>query len=276
MKSNSRKKSIPSTILLCLLMAFTSFPLYIMLVGAFKPNASLNSIPVDLNPFTDLTLKSIIQVLEDSGIFLWMKNSFVLALSVAFLTAFIGLFAGYALARINFRGKAFIFATVMATMMMPKQVLMIPNFLVADSLGLVNTMPGVILTSLAPAFSIFLCRQAISSLPNGLLEAAEIDGCSELGKFFKIVLPLALPSAGAAAIFSFFAAFNNYLWQLIMISDKKLQTLSVGIAMFSQTKIANKSLQLACALIASVPLVIIFLLTQKVFIKGATAGAMKG
>lgn len=271
-----RKISTIGTILLCLVLAVVVMPFYIMLVGAFKPNASLITIPVDLKPFVGFTLKNIKVVLEKSDILLWLKNSLVLSITVAASTAFIGITAGYAFAKIKFHGKDLFFALVMATMMMPKQMLLIPNYLVAYNLHLENTMSGVILTSIAPAFGVFLSRQFISSLPGTLFDAAEIDGCNEIAKFFRIALPLSLPSVGTVSIFAFFTCFNDYIWQLIMISDKSLKTLPIGIAFFSEQMLNNRSAQLAIALLATIPLVIIFLVGQKFFIKGVTAGAVKG
>lgn len=276
MKLKNRRISPLSTFLLILLMVFTSMPLYIMLIGAFKPNINLVKLPPDLVPFTEFTLINIKKALTDSDMFLWMKNSLVLSLSVALLTALIGVLAGYPFARMKFRGKKILFALVMATLMMPKQVLMIPNYLVASELGLVNKMIGVILTSLAPAYSVFLARQSIASLPSELFEAAEIDGCSEPGKFFRIALPLSLPAMGTAAIFAFFNSFNDYVWQLIMISDVNLRTLPIGVSFLASIFKSNKGVQLAGSLIASLPLIVGFLLAQKVFIKGATDGAIKG
>ena len=160
--------------------------------------------------------------------------------------------------------------------MMPKQVLLIPNYLVANELGLVNKMIGVILTSIAPAFGVFLSRQFYTSLPSELFEAAELDGCGEVRKFFSIALPLSSSAVGTIGIFSFFGCFNDYLWQLVMISDKKLKTLPIGISMYAQSMPGNKAAQLAVALFATVPVIIIFLIFQKFFIKGATEGSVKG
>jgi len=271
---NRRQISIPGTIGVCLLLVIVVMPFYIMLVGAFKPNVNMMAVPVDLRPFTDFTIENINKVFKKSDLLLWMKNSLLISCSVALLTCFIGVTAGYAFAKIKFHGKNFFFMLVMATMMMPKQMLLIPNYLVANSLHLVNTHIGVILTTVAPAFGVFLSRQFISSLPGTLFDAAEIDGCSEPGKFFRIALPLSLPAIGTISIFSFFACFNDYIWQLIMISDKKLQTLPIGLAFFSSR--AGKGEQMALALLATLPLVVLFIVCQKFFIKGATVGAVKG
>lgn len=272
----NKKISILSTILLIILMIFTMVPFYIMIVGSFKPAVSLVSIPIDLNPFSNLTLRNIITVLQKSEIFIWLKNSFMISLLGALITSFVSITAGYSFARINFRFKNFLFFLVMATLMMPKQVLLIPNFLVANQLHLVDTMFGVIVTSIAPASGVFLCRQFISSIPRDLFEAAEIDGCGELRKFYLVNIPLSLPAIGTTMILSFFNIFNDYLWQLIMISDKNLKTLPIGVTLFAQTQLGNKAVQLAVAFIATIPLLILFIIFQKFFIKGNTEGAIKG
>lgn len=271
---NKRQISILGTIVLILLLVVIVMPFYIMFVGAFKPNVSLLQIPVDLVPFRDFTFENIQKVFKKTQVLLWMKNSFLISLTVALATAFIGVTAGYAFAKIKFRGKTLLFALVMATMMMPKQMLMIPNYLVAYSLQLQNTMSGVILTSIAPAFGVFLSRQFISSLPGTLFDAAEIDGCGEIRKFFRIALPLSMPSIGTISIFAFFTCFNDYIWQLIMISNETLQTLPIGIAFFGGR--GGKGEQMALAMLATIPLILLFIFCQKFFIKGATVGAVKG
>ena len=276
LKSHKKKYSIPSTIWMVIVVCIVMAPLFIMAVGAFKPNLSLIQTPVDLVPFKDFTLNNVKKVLAESEVFLWLRNSFILSFAVACTTVFISICAGYSFAKINFRGKVVFFSIVIATMMMPKQILMIPNYLVANKLHLQYTMVGVVLTSIAPAFGIFLSRQAISSLPSELFDAAEIDGCGEVDKFFRVVVPLSIPTVGTIGIFSFFSTFNDYIWQTIMISGKSLRTLPIGMSYFAQLQNNNKAAQLAMALIATVPLTVLFVLCQKFFIKGATAGAVKG
>ena len=273
---SSQRISVVSTLILLILMIVCLFPFYIMIVGSFKPSIALIKIPIDLNPFRDLTMKNVMTVWEKSDIFLWLKNTLVIGVSVAALTCFVGVLGGYSFARIAFKGKKVLFMLVMATMMMPKQILLIPNYLVADNLGLVDKMGGVILTSIAPAFGVFMSRQFISSIPGELFEAAEIDGCGEIRKFFGVALPLSMPVIGTVGIFSFFNCFNDYLWQLVMISGKRLKTLPIGISMYAQTMPGNKAAQLAVALFATAPVVVLFLLSQRFFIKGATEGAVKG
>jgi len=272
-----RKISWVNTIILCVLMIGVAAPLYVMVVGAFKNNAALMSLPPDLNPFSgNWWWRSMETILLKSDVLLWMRNSFIIAISVAVLTTAIGMTAGYSFARLKFYGKKFLFALVIATMIMPKAVLMVPNFLVAKNLGLVDNMLGVILTTLGPAFAVFLSRQCIQTLPSELFEAAEIDGTNEFGKFIRVAFPLTMPSMGAATIFSFFGAFNDYTWQLIMISNPDLMTTSVGVATLQSKYGSVVGVSLAGSLLVSIPLLLIFLAFQKVFIKGATVGAVKG
>ena len=276
MKLRQKKISIPSTILLFIFMLFLMTPFYVMLVGSLKNNISLITFPIDLSFTKELTFVNYRYVLEKSAILSWLLNSLSLSTAVALITCALASTAGYAFAKITFKGKNILFVLVLATMMLPKQILLIPNFLVAHSLDLEDKWTGVVLTTIAPAFGVFLCRQLMSSIPIELTDAAEIDGCGEIRKFFYIILPMALPAVGTVFIFSFFACFNDYIWQLIMISDKKLITLPIGIAMFSQAATSNKGCQLAVACIATLPLVLLFILCQKFFIKNVTAGAVKG
>jgi multiple sugar transport system permease protein len=161
-------------------------------------------------------------------------------------------------------------------MMLPKQVLLVPNFLVAKQLGLVDTLIGVVFTSLNLAFGVFLCKQFMSSLPNEMLEAARIDGCNDFAIFIKIVIPLSMPVLGALAIFSFIAGWNDFLWQYIMLSSKSLRTMPMAIAMLSLERLNYLGYQMAGATLCAIPMIAVFLAFQKYFIRGLTVGAIKG
>ena len=263
-------------ILLTILVLIFLFPFYVMLVGAFKNQMALTMVPPDLNPFIRTTANNLKYVLDKSGIFQWLLNSTVMSLGVALLTAFVSGTAGYSFAKKRFRGHNVLFAVVIATMLLPRQMLLIPNYLVAMNLGLTNKMIGLILTSVSPAFGIFLCRQFMEGLPTELIEAADMDGCGEIRKFISIVVPLSAPAMGALAIFAFFSTWNDYLWQLIMIGSRPLQTVPIGIATFSQGQISNVGRQLMAAAIATLPMLIVFLLCQKAFVRGITLGGVKG
>ena len=235
MKTKKIGKWVSFTLLILLILVFL-FPYYVMITGAFKSQMALQLIPPDLNPFRNLTGKNAAYVWQKTEILLWLANSTAVSLGTAIITVFIGATAGYAFAKKRFRGQELIFALVIATMLLPRQMLLIPNYLVAMKLHLTNSRIGLILTTVSPAFGVFLCRQFMGRIPTELLEAAEIDGCGEIRRFIGIVLPMALPALGALGIFSFFSAWNDYLWQLIMIADKGLRTTPIGIALFPRVR----------------------------------------
>jgi len=264
------------TVFLVILTILFLFPFYVMLVGAFKNQMALTLVPPDLNPFGSVTLKNLRYVVQKSGIFRWLLNSLAVSGGVALLTAFIASTGGYSFAKKRFRARTALFVLVIATMLLPRQMLLIPNYLVAMSLKLTNKRIGLILTSVSPAFGIFLCKQFMEGIPSELIEAADIDGCGEIRKFASLIFPLSLPAVGALAIFAFFSTWNDYLWQLIMISSRNLQTVPIGIATFSQGQITNVGRQLMAAAIATVPMLVVFLLCQKSFVRGITLGGVKG
>ncbi len=273
---NKQKKGLFSSAILFILMLLMMMPFYIMIIGAFKNNSALMILPPDLNPLKNMILDNLFYVVGKSDILTWLLNSFAISLSVAVLVMFISATAGYAFAKIGFCGRGIFFAIVIATMILPKQILLIPNFLVALKLGLKDTLIGVILTSVSPPFGIFLCRQFMVNIPTELIEAAEIDGCGEVRKFSSVIVPLSWPAMGAVGIFAFFGVFSDYLWQLIMISSKTLQTVPIGIAMFAQKSVTNVGYQFMAAAIVTLPIIVIFLCCQNFFIKGVTFGGVKG
>lgn len=265
-----------SLILLWVLLLIFIVPFYVMFVGAFKNNTALQLVPPDLNPFRRMLLSNAIYVFGRSSILRWLLNSFTIGAGIAFFTVFISSTAGYAFAKKRFRGNSILFTIVILTMILPKQVLLVPNYLVAMKLHLTDQLLGVILTTVAPPFGIFLCRQFMQTIPTEMVEAAEIDGCSEIGKFVRIILPLSAPVLGALAIFSFITGWNDFLWQLIMISSREKRTVPIGIASFVEELSSNTGYQLMGALIATVPMLAVFLSCQKFFIKGITLGGVKG
>ena len=264
-------------IILMIVTIFSLNPFYIMAVGAFKASISLRLVPPDLSPFKDLIIGNWDYVAFKSDIWLWLINSILLGVFVAAITVFVCACAGYSFAKKDFHGRGILFAVIIGTMIMPRQMLLIPNYLVAQNLHLTpNNFLGLVLTTVTLPFGIFLCRQFMASIPTELMEAAEIDGCGEIHKFASIVLPLSVPVMGALAIFSFLGSWNDYLWQLIMISDVKKYTITIGIAFFAQATQTNIGRQMMAALIATIPILIMFLSFQKVFIKGITMGGVKG
>ena len=279
MKKTKARRAAPhraSLAALILAMLVFLFPFYIMLVGAFKNQMALTLVPPDINPFHNLTANNLRYVFDKSGILTWLLNSLLVSGGTALLTILVSATAGYSFAKKKYRGRDILFGVVISTMLLPRQMLLIPNYLVAMNLGLTNSLYGLVLTSVSPAFGIFLCRQFMQGIPTELIEAADMDGCGEIRKFASVILPLSAPALGALAIFSFFGTWNDYLWQLIMIGERDLYTVPIGVATFSQGQISNTGRQLMAAAVATLPMLALFLACQKAFVRGITLGGVKG
>ena len=205
----------------------------------------------------------------------YIFNTFYIAIATVLLNLFFCSLTGYALARMHFRGRQFIFYCILATTMVPFQVLLIPLFIVTLKLGLVDTYAGVILPVAVNAFGIFLLRQAFSTIPKDLEEAARIDGCNEFTIYSRIMLPLIKPALATQAAFTFVAQWNDFLWPLVVLKSRELYTLQLGLASLQGVFGVNWRYISAASVIALVPTVLFFLFTQRFFTQGLTSGAVK-
>ena len=203
-------------------------------------------------------------------------NTFFIAISTVVLNLFFCSLAGYALARMRFRGRQAILYMVLATTMVPFQVLLIPLFIVTLKLGLVDTYGGVILPVAVNAFGIFLLRQAFSTIPVDLEDAARIDGCGDFTIYARIMVPLVKPAMATQAAFTFVAQWNDFLWPLVVLKSRELYTLQLGLASLQGVFGVNWRYISAAAIIALIPTVLFFLMAQRFFTQGLTSGAVKG
>ena len=259
-----------------LAMIWCLIPLYVMVVGAFKPSVALSLLPADLNPFTNLRLDNIVDVIKSSNMGLAFRNSLIISIGTVVITVVIGMTAGYAFAKREFWGKKIWFVVLLITMMLPNQVMLIPKYTVANNFGLTNHLYGVVFTSINAAYGIFLCRQFIGSISDELLAASRLDGCSEFQSFWHVVLPLSTPVMASLAIFTFINSWNDFVWQNIMLSKTALRTVPLALKFLSQNTEANTlALQFAGATLSAVPMILFFLFFQKYFIKGIGDGALK-
>jgi multiple sugar transport system permease protein len=266
-------KIIQRTVL-AILMCVSILPIYVMLVGALKSNYALFNIPPDILPFR-ITFENF-KILYEMKVFRWFLNSVIISGFTTILTIFIACCAGYSFAKKNYPGKNIIFMVLLATMMIPRQILMVPTFILIKEMGLYDNFLALILPAAAAPFGVFLMKQFMQTLPNELIEASIIDGCSEIRTFFSIVVPLSKPAIGALAIFVFMASWNDYMWQLILITSRIRWTMPLALANLMQEKISFVGYQMAGATIAALPMIIIFLSFQSYFIKGITVGGVKG
>ena len=206
----------------------------------------------------------------------WLVNTVFMAVASMILTCVTSAMAGYALAKKRFIGRGVLFTLIVCAMALPKQVILIPLLREMSSLQLYNTIWAVIFPIVGWPFGIFLMKQFSEGIPGEMLEAARIDGASELTTFTRIALPIIKPGIGALAIFTFINSWNDYFMQLIMLSSTSKLTISLGIAKLQAENSTDYGLIMAGAALAAVPIIIVFLAFQKYFTKGITMGAVKG
>ncbi|MBC5625566.1 carbohydrate ABC transporter permease [Clostridium sp. NSJ-49] len=266
--------NIASFIILCMLTIIFIFPFYWIITGSFKDQAATIAVPPQWFP-ADFTLKNWIS-LAKQPLVRWTFNSFFIAISTTVLVCVTSTLAGYVLAKKRFPGRHLIFWALIAAMALPKQVIMVPLFNLLTKLDLINTYRGLILPAVGWPFGIFLMKQFSETIPSELIEASRIDGCTQLGTFRNVVIPIVKPGIGALAIFTFITSWNDYFMQLILIRSTDMQTLPLGIALMQAEFTTNYGLMMAGAAIASIPMIIIFLICQKSFTQGITVGAVKG
>lgn len=278
MKTKKRRVFSLGAAVVVLVCAFALLPFVIMILGSFKPNMALSVVPVDFSPLRNVTLKNYIEVTQTVNVFQAYLNSLELMLFVVGSEVLLSVMAGYIFAVKEFRMKRVLFAMVIVTMMMPRQLLLVPNFMVAKKLRLIDSIGGAALTTINASYGIFLTRQYVLSISRDFYESARIDGCGELGIFARIVLPLSKPVMAAVAISSMFTVWNDYLWQNIMLTSGKNQTVPLMLAYLSnksKSGIPAFGIQLSGSVISVIPLLIFFMIFQKWFIEGVSAGGVK-
>lgn len=254
--------------------AFALLPLLWMLSVSFMQPGESNALPPPLWPSSP-TLANYRQLLAQTGIGRYFVNSLVVAGGVTASSLLFNLMAGYAFAKLKFGGRDRVFQALLAALVIPGQVAMMPLFLMLKGMGLVNTWAGVILPGMAGVFGIYLVRQYARSLPDALLEAARIDGAGEWRIFFTIVLPLLKPVIVTLAVFGFLGSWNDFMWPLIVLTDADLHTLPVAIASLSREHVADGELMMAGAVVTVLPVLVLFLALQKHYMQGLLMGGVK-
>jgi multiple sugar transport system permease protein len=205
----------------------------------------------------------------------FILNSLVVALAVTASNLLCCSLAGYGLAKYRFFGREVVFLIMLSTLMLPLEVLLVPTYLVVKQIGWVNTYQGLIVPLLVDAFGIFLMSQFIRSIPNELIEAARIDGASEFGIYWRIVLPNIKPALAALAVFSFREAWDLFIWPLVAVTSSDMKTLPLGIAQFESEFGVQYHLQMAIAIIGMIPLILLFLAAQRAFERGIVLSGIK-
>jgi multiple sugar transport system permease protein len=250
-------------------------PMLWMLVTSFETFAETQHFPPILRP-SGLRWQNYQQVLELSRFPRWFLNTVVVTTVVVIANLLFCSLAGYAFARLKFWGRDVVFIILLATMMIPFQVIMIPTFLIVRQLGLIDSLSALIVPNLAGAFGIFMLRQFFRTLPIELEEAARIDGASRLGVLFKIVLPLSGPVLATLAVITFMWTWNDFLWPLITIYDVDNMTLQLGLTTFQGAHKTNTNLLMAANVMSILPSLLLFFVLQRYFIRGIATTGLKG
>ena len=261
---------------LLVLFAFTAiFPLLWMLSVSFMHAGEASSLPPPLWP-KSATLDNYRELFQRAGMGRYLANSVFVASAITLLALALNLAAGYAFAKLRFAGRDRVFQTLLAALVIPAQVAMIPLFLMMKWLGLVNSYGGVIVPAMATVFGIFLVRQYARTIPDELLEAARIDGAGEWRIFATIVLPLLKPIIVTLAIFTFLASWNDFMWPLIVLNDQAWQTAPVALAALSREHVQDNELMMAGSVVTIVPVLLLFLALQRHYLQGLLIGSVKG
>ena len=277
------KKVVKNIILYSALITFAVFallPLFWMILTALKVEGHALKIGfIPEGQWSELyTFKNFTDVMfnPDFPFFKFFVNSVIVSMSVALISAFMCLFAGYAFARKEFPGKKVLFAVLLASMMVPGMIFMVPQFAIVTKLGWMDSWAGLVIPHTANVFGIFLLRQSIEKIPKSLFEAVQVDGANDFQVLKIVVLPLVMPIVVTLILLSFLGQWSNFLWQLIVNTpNSEWRTLPVGLALFrGQYSIAWEKM-MAAACFSIIPIVILFIFVQRFIVSGLTSGGVK-
>ncbi|NLG61723.1 MAG: carbohydrate ABC transporter permease [Candidatus Cloacimonetes bacterium] len=250
-------------------------PMVWMVSASLMPAGAENSYPPRLFPET-VTFEHYRALFTRLNLGRYLLNSTFIAVVVTTISLLINSMAGYAFAKLRFRGRDRVFRLLSMGLVIPVQVSMLPLFLLMRELGLINTYWGVIIPSMASIFGIFLVRQYAFSIPDDLLDAARVDGAGELRIYLSIVLPVIRPILATLAIWTFLSTWNDFMWPLIVLSDDSMFTLPVALANLSGERVQDTELMMAGAVLTVLPVMLVFLVLQRYYVEGITLGSVKG
>ncbi len=261
--------------LLALGLLLTLTPLLWMLMASLMPAGEASSYPPRLWPGT-ITFEHYAALFTRLDLARYLFNSTLLAGTVTVISLFINSMAGYAFAKFHFRGRDRLFQSLLAALVIPAQVAMLPLFLLLKQFGLINTYWGVIIPGMASIFGIFLIRQYLLAIPGSLLDAARMDGASEFRIYWSLVLPLCRPILVTLGIFTFMGTWNDFMWPLIVLTDSSLYTLPVALANLLGEHVQDTELMMAGSVLTVLPVMLLFVVLQRYYIAGIMLGGMKG
>ena len=263
------------TLMVALVALVTFAPLLWMLSVSFMAPGEAAAFPPPLLPKSP-TLDNYRTLFGTYGIGRYLANSVLVSTLATALGLAISVPAGYAFAKLRYKGRDAIFHALVGALVVPGQIGMLPLFLELKAMGLVNSYAGALVPWLASIFGIFLIRQYCLSLPDEMLEAARVDGASEWGIFTRIVLPVLTPILVTLGLFIFLSSWNDFMWPLIVLADQDLYTLPVALAALSREHVQDNELMMAGSVVTTMPVLILFLALQRYYLSGLLAGSVKG
>lgn len=279
-----KPRAVAANLAVALLTLLTVAPLVYMVIVSFMPRGESGTLPTPLWP-SRWSIENYYELLvrrkfDDAWFDYRIVPALVNSLGVAALSTGLGLLltvpAGYAFAKLRFRGRERLLQLLVASLVVPGQVAMLPLFLIFKELGLVNTYAGVILPSLAGIFAVLFVRQTTLSIPDEMIDAARLDGAGEMRIFAVIVLPLLAPITVTLALFMFLGSWNDFLWPLIILADQHRYTLPVAVAAIAREHAADAELMMAAAVVTTLPVLVLFLALQRYYMRGLLGGSVKG
>jgi len=255
-------------------------PVYSLVLAAFRPGQELMRFGITIKTLipTDLTTDNVLGLFtaRKGAYGYWLRNSIVIMVLRTGLSVFVSAFVGYGLGIYEFKGRNFFISLVLFLMVVPIQILILPLYRMVINFGLINTVWGVVLPFIVYPFAIFFFRQFAVSLPKAFLDAGRIDGVTEVGIYFRIMMPLMTPAFGAMIILVSLQSWNDFLWPLIVMRTEKMFTIPIGLNSLLTPYGNNYDMLLSGAFVATVPIIIVFLFFQRFFISGLSAGSIKG
>lgn len=254
---------------------FTLLPFFWMITSSLKSNNEIYSIPIKWFPST-WHWENYIHIWTQADMSTWLLNTIFFSVVVTLLQVFTGSFAAYGFSKIRFRGRNVLFLIYIATMAVPWQAYMIPQFKMLSSLGLSDTRWSIVLLQAFGAFGVFMMKQFYDSIPEELSEAARLDGLSEFGIYWRIILPLSGSSIAALAIITFTNTWNDYMGPLIYLRSQNLYTIQLGLKLFISQYSADFAMIMTGSVLSVLPILVVFLIGQNQFIEGIATSGMKG
>ncbi len=271
----SRAGRVAMYVVLCVLLGLVLLPFIWMVSSSLKYNSQVLTVPIRWIPET-FVWSNYVDIWKQAPMAGYLLNSTILAVSITFLQVLTGSFAAYGFAKMRFPGRDALFLAYIATIAVPWQAYMIPQYIMMGRLGLTNTFTVLILLQAFSAFGVFLMRQYYTTIPDELIEAARIDGLSEYGIWGRIVLPLSRPALASLALLTFVNTWNDYMGPFIYLSSNELWTVQIGLKSFIGQYSAQYALIMAGSVISIIPIFLIFFAGQRNFIAGIATTGMKG